>query len=250
MHLVEIPVTPAWPAAELKARVVPQPLVSDEAGCNVHAESIDAAVEPEPHDVVDRVADLVVSPVEVGLFRQEVMEVVLAGLLVESPRAADALEDRAPVVGRPSAARIGPDVEVALGIGARGPCREEPRMLVRGVTRDQVDDDPDVAAVGFRQEVIELGQISESRIDVAVVRDVVPEVGHRRAIERREPDRVDAERPRCAVVQVIQTRRDAREVADAVAVRVLERARIDLIEDAFSPPLTAHAPIVPISLVS
>jgi hypothetical protein len=48
---------------------------------------------------------------------------------------------------------------------------------------------------------------------------------------------------------MVQTRRDAREVADAVAVRVLERAGIDLIEDALSPPLTAHGPIVPISLV-
>ena len=42
---------------------------------------------------------------------------------------------------------------------------------------------------------------------------------------------------------------DAREVADPVAVRVLERAGIDLIEDALTPPRTAHASILPISLV-
>jgi hypothetical protein len=43
---------------------------------------------------------------------------------------------------------------------------------------------------------------------------------------------------------------DAREVADPVAVRILERAGIDLVEDALSPPRTAHESILPISLVA
>jgi hypothetical protein len=104
------------------------------------------------------------------------------------------------------------------------------------VAGNEVDDDADAAAMRFRQKAVERGEISEDRVYVPVIGNVVPEIGHRRAIERREPDRVDSEGSRRAVVQVIETRRDPGEVADAVAVRILERAGIDLIEDALSPP--------------
>ena len=117
------------------------------------------------------------------------------------------------------------------------------------MARDEVDDDANAAAVRFGEKPVELGQISERRVDVAVVRHVVPEVGHRRAIERREPDRVDAQRCRRSVVQMVEARGDPSEIADPIAVRVLERPGIDLVEDALSPPLAAHSPIVPISLI-
>src|SRR5438034_787734 len=117
------------------------------------------------------------------------MQVVLGALLIERPSAADALEDGAPVVRWSAAStRFGPDVEVALRIGSRRTRREEPGVLVRSVARNEVDDDPDVPAVGLREQTVEFGEIPERGIDVAIVRDVVPEVGHRRAIERREPD--------------------------------------------------------------
>src|SRR5690606_28932803 len=73
--------------------------------------------------------------------------------------------------------------------------------------------------------------------DAAVVGDVVAEVGHRRGLEGGQPDGVDAE-PR----QVVEAPADALEIADAVPVRVLVGARIDLVHDAVSPPgaLGAH----------
>ena len=67
--------------------------------------------------------------------------------------------------------------------------------------------------MGLGDQPVEVGEGAEDRVDVAVVGHVVAEVGHRRAEERREPDGVDAE-PR----QVVEARRDAVEVADAVAV--------------------------------
>src|SRR5207253_8571012 len=166
----------------------------------VDAEPIDAAVEPEAHDVVDLLSDRVVAPVKVGLLGEEVVQVVLAALLVPRPGRPDPTEHRAPVVRWTPAPAVGPDVVVALRIGARRSGGLEPRVLVRGVTRHDVDDDPDVPAVGFRQEAIEVAERPEGGIDVAVIRYVVTEVGHWRAIERREPDRVDAERSWRAVV--------------------------------------------------
>ena len=70
-------------------------------------------------------------------------------------------------------------------------------MLVGRVIRDEVDDDPNAAPVGLRHQRVEVGERPEDGIDVAVVRDVVAEVGHRRRIERREPDGIDTERTRC-----------------------------------------------------
>ena len=72
---------------------------------------------------------------------------------------------------------------------------------------------------------------AEDRVDVAVVRDVVAEVRHRRAEHRREPDRVDAE-----IAQVGKTLGDAGQIAHAVAVAVGEGARVDLVDDGAPPP--------------
>jgi hypothetical protein len=49
------------------------------------------------------------------------------------------------------------------------------------------------AIVQPRRSAVEVGEGAEHRVDVAVVGDVVAEVGHRRAVDRRQPDRVDPE---------------------------------------------------------
>ena len=76
-------------------------------------------------------------------------------------------------------------------------------------------------------------------LDPAVVGNVIAEVGHRRRIEGRKPDGVDAQRRGCSVVEVVEPARDAGEVADPVAVRVLEASRIDLVDHPALPPLAA-----------
>ena len=54
-------------------------------GDNVHAEAVDAFIEPEAHDGEDFLADLGIIPVEVGLFYGEVVEVVFVGFGIELP---------------------------------------------------------------------------------------------------------------------------------------------------------------------
>ena len=75
-------------------------------------------------------------------------------------------------------------------------------------------------------------RVAEQRLDVAVVGHVVAAVGHRRRVERRDPDGVDAE-----VAQVRQPGPDAGQVADAVAVAVGEAADVDLVDDRAAPPV-------------
>jgi hypothetical protein len=81
--------------------------------------------------------------------------------------------------------------------------------------------------VGAGDQGVEIGQGPEDRIDAGIVRDVIAEVLHRRGEEGRQPDAVHTQRG-----DVVQMGGDPRQIADAVAVRVGEAARIDLIQDA------------------
>ena len=121
---------------------------------------------------------------------------------------------------------VGPDVEVAVrpvGVLAAG---LEPRVLVAGVVHDEVDDHADVALVRLVEEVVEVLDGAGLGKDVGVVGDVVAAVAQGRGEERRHPQAVDAQ-----PVQVVELLGQAAEVADAVAVGVLERPHQDLVED-------------------
>src|ERR1700693_2028297 len=81
-------------------------------------------------------------------------------------------------------------------------------------------------------ECVEVGHVAELLHDFAVVADVVPVVCIWRVKMRTEPDNVNPK-----LLQVIELRGDAGQVADAVAIRVFEGARIDLVDNSFLPPL-------------
>ncbi|MCY1227182.1 hypothetical protein D9M72_394440 [compost metagenome] len=212
-------------------RVVAELRVLDDLREHVDAESVDAAPKPEAQHLVHRGAHFGVAPVEVGLLLQERMAVVLAGGRIEGPgRAAEIAE---PVVGRPAVrCRVAPDVPVASRIAACAATLHEPRMTVRRVVGHEVQDELEPSRVGLLHQRIEAVQRAEARIDVAKIGDVVAEVGHRRGIDRRDPDGIDAERD-----QVIQPGANSAQVSDAIAVAVLKRARIDLIDDSALPPV-------------
>ena len=74
---------------------------------------------------------------------------------------------------------------------------------------------------------------AEDRVDVAVVGDVVASILLGRALEGAQPDGVDAEGG-----EVSEVARHPAQVADAIAVRVAERPRVDLIDDSFIPPFS------------
>ena len=119
----------------------------------------------------------------------------------------------------------------AGGSGGRGERLLEPRVLVGDVVRDDVDDRADPERAGLGDQLLGFPERPESGIDRAVVGDVVAGVGERRRVPRVEPERVDAERG-----QIRETRAHARQIADAVAVRVGEAPDVDLVDDRVAPP--------------
>src|SRR5207248_6893509 len=102
----------------------------------------------------------------------------------------------------------------------------EPGVPVRGVVDDEVDQDANAATVGLVHEFDKVPARAEARIDAEVVGDVVPVVAARRRLERREPDRVDAE-----ALEVVEPPAQPFEVAAAVAVRVDVRLDVDAVDE-------------------
>ena len=76
------------------------------------------------------------------------------------------------------------------------------------------------------EEPLEVVERAVDRVDRRVVRDVVPVVAQRRRVERQQPEAGDAE-----ILQIGQLLREAGEVADAVAVAVVEGADVGLVDD-------------------
>lgn len=122
---------------------------------------------------------------------------------------------------------IGPDIEVALRRSRRRLARAlEPGMLIGGVVDDELDDDADIALVGGVDEGSEILHRPIIGANIAVVGDVVAVVASRRRKERQKPDGIDAEG--CDMIELLV---QAGEVADPVAIGVVERLDVQLVDD-------------------
>ena len=128
--------------------------------------------------------------------------------------------------------REAPPVPVALGIVRRRTRLHEPGVRRTGVVDDEVHHQLHAPRVQLRDQLVELLEGAEERVDVVVVGNVVAVVGHRRAVDRTQPDDVDTEQ-----LEVVEMVQDSAEVADAVTVAVGEAARVDLIDHRGLPPV-------------
>ena len=166
---------------------------------DVHAEAVDAPVEPPAHHRVDRGADLGVLPVEVGLLAARTG----AGSTRRSPRRTPGGpgEERPPVGRlrarrRPGSFPRGPgatSTSPAWGCRATSATPWNHGVLVGGVVDHEVHDELHAALVDPGEQLVEVRERPEHRVDVAVVADVVAVVVLRRRVDRREPEHVDAE---------------------------------------------------------
>ncbi len=99
-------------------------------------------------------------------------------------------------------------------------------MLVGRVVDDQLGDDLQAPPVRFLDELAEVLERAVVGMDVGVIGDVVAVVAQWRRIEGQQPDGVDAQ-----LLDVVELLRQAGEIADAIAVGVLERLDVHLVDD-------------------
>jgi len=105
-------------------------------------------------------------------------------------------------------------------------------MLIGTVAQHQVDQHLEPQLVGAVDQRVEIPKRAEHRVHVAVIGHVIAEIQHRRAEERRDPDRINTQ-----IGHVIQPVDDPGQIADPVAVAVLETARVDLVDHRAAPPV-------------
>ena len=83
---------------------------------------------------------------------------------------------------------VAPNIKVAkLGAGFGLTGALEPGMLIRRMVDDEFGDHPNIAPVRLSNEGPEIGHLAIGRIDVPVVRDVIPVIAQRRRIKRQQP---------------------------------------------------------------
>src|SRR3954452_15706338 len=96
-------------------RVVAELLILDQVPDNINAKAIDTTPKPKPHSFVNRLADLRIAPVKVGLGLEESVIVELPDARIIFPCTPPKL--RKPVVGRPTVwRRVSPDIPVVFGV--------------------------------------------------------------------------------------------------------------------------------------
>ena len=107
----------------------------------------------------------------------------------------------------------------------------EPDVLVASVVDHQIDDQLDAACPHVFQHAVKVGHRTKLSQHLTVVADVVAIVGVGAVEVWAQPHDVNTE-----LLQVVELGGNAVQVADAIAVAIVERARVDLIHDNLFPP--------------
>ena len=216
-------------------------VVLDQRIGHVHAETVATLTQPEAHDIDHGLPCLggrggvrAHLPGALGV-REAVVERRLAFEEVQHigavARGFAADERQAVGAGEP---RIGPDVPVGVLVALRATAGAEPGVLLAGVARDQIQQHVHAAPMGFVEQGDQVVVGAVARGDLEVVAHVVA-----RVLEGRVEARVDPQRVAAEVADVVEPGDDAGDVADAVAVRIGEALRVDLVESRVGEPLGA-----------
>ena len=99
------------------------------------------------------------------------------------------------------------------------------------MTRHQIEDKLHPPLVGLLRQNHQIRIGTEPGIHLIEIDDIVTAIRPARHIDRIQPDRRDPQG-----LDIIQAGRNARQIADTVAITVLERRRINLIEHRIAQP--------------
>jgi len=224
--LVDVPAELAEERVGFRQVFAVRALALEEVRHCVEAEPVDSEAEPEVEDLEHLAPDVGAVVVQVGLVRVEAVPVVGLGGGVPGPiRGLKVLEDHAGF--RVLFGRIAPHVVVApSAAGRRAAGALEPGVLIGGMVEHQLGDHPQAPPVRLAQEELEILERAAVRVHVGVVGDVVPVVAQRGRVERKEPEGGHAQ-----VLKVVEAAGEAAEIAETVAVAVLESTDPEFVDD-------------------
>ena len=202
----------AVPLDKVRNRIEPQP--------------IHAHIHPETHGIEHLFHHPWVIKIEIRLMPEEAVPIVLLRNVVPGPvRLFGVGEDDADAVIH--LVRVTPHIHFALGrILWRMPRRLEPRVLIRGVIDDKFNHHLHVAGVGCIQKFLKIADRPITRVDVCVIRNVIPVITQWRREKRQDPKAGNAK-----ILQIVQLGDEPLEVADTVTIGVCKCAHMQFIDD-------------------
>ena len=213
--------------------------------CQVTAETVNSLVEPEGNDVLQFLTHRLRARRIVGLFprtrriRRQIAVVqcrlhIIVVLHVAGSAGIIAIHPFLLFrVTRLAVLAVHPYIIVAVMAVPVAVCRfHEPRMLVGSVAGNQVQADAQALRMGILDQIFQISIGPETRVDLIVVRDVISAVLEHAAEHRTNPYRIETQ-----CLHIVQFRTDAFQVAITVAVAVLERRRINVIDGSIVKPL-------------
>ena len=198
---------------------------------HVEAKSFYAFCDPPVEHFVQLFPESRAVPVQVRLLHRKLVEIVLLDFWHPLPRRSAKCGFH--IVRRSPFYTIPPHVKIMERIRPALLRFHEPHMLVRRVVQHHVQNDPDPALAGFCDQLFHIRECTEHRIDVVIIRYVIPIIVLRRAVYRAKPYRIDPKR-----FQVIQTLDDTADVTDPIVVAVLKALWIHLIDNGLFPPVS------------
>lgn len=104
-------------------------------------------------------------------------------------------------------------------------------MLIGRVVDHEIENDPHPELVHLCYQFIHVCHCAIWSMYSFVIGDVVSHIYLWALVHRADPDHVDADR-----FDILKTLSNATQVADAIAVRILEGCRVDLINHGIFPP--------------
>ena len=182
----------------------------------VEPKPVNAALQPETHDIEHGILHVRIVEVQVGLAGEEIVQVILPARRVPFP--GSPAKHRRPVIGRRAIGQgIGPHVPVSLAVGAVEPRFFEIGVLVGGVADHLVHDHLDATGMRLGHKAVKIVQGAEQPVHFAIVGDVIAHIGLRRLGDGRQPDAIHSQ-----AGDVIEPPDNAGQVANAVAIAVLK----------------------------
>ncbi len=190
---------------------------------HIEAKSLDPFAQPEVDHLCHFGPHRRVVPVQIGLTRVEVVQVVAIKRWHILPAAA--AKNRGNGVGIDKG--LIPEYVVVLIAGIPRQRFHKPLVLGGGMVGDYIHHDADAVSGRFGYQHFHLGQGAEGGVDGTVVRHVIAVVPFGGAIDGGEPEHIDPEGG-----QIVEALTDAVDIAHAVAIAVLKTNGVDLVDDA------------------
>ena len=208
---------------------IQKPLVLGDHVDPVQPEPIHALFLPKQHDGINGFPHRRIFPVEIRLFRQEAVHIILPGQRVQRP--GRARKDGAPVGGGAVPLPVPPDIIVPIGVLPAFPALQEPGMLIRGVVGHHVQHDPDAPRLCPGDHPFQVFHGTVDGVYGPVIRNIVAVVLAWGSVHRADPQHGDPQ-----LRKVIQLFPNAAQVADPIPIAIVKAAGIYLIYHRFLPP--------------